>query len=221
MSNFYQLLNVLPTASTSEIQSAYAKVRAQLVSSSETDAGALAVQTQSLEEAYTTLSDPSRRAAYDRSLGATAPGVALVIASQPNVITLPQPVVPPQVQQPCPHCGGLNPVQATMCVHCNKQVARPCPTCAQIVILGQTVCPRCNTMMTEYAQQRFAEGLATDKQIQDRREESGVRVETLEIIHRSNAARGVVFWVIVFSACVGITTMTLLAFYYFARINMK
>ena len=99
MSNHYQLLNIQPTATTEEIQAAYYRKRADLLSqgdatpSSESDGKIEAVEAQlsALEAAYTTLMDANRRAIYDRELGIGTPSYGLAVGDhQPAAIAVPQ-----------------------------------------------------------------------------------------------------------------------------------
>ena len=67
--SFYELLGVPPTATPDEVRSAYRRLSRQL----HPDAGGNGALFQLLVRAYETLSDPTRRAEYDVSLGAAEP----------------------------------------------------------------------------------------------------------------------------------------------------
>lgn len=217
MTDYYQLLNLQPTATTSEIKTAYAHKRAKLSTSEAETEEQIAEQLSALDEAYAMLNDPNRRAAYDRSLHADSQAKALAIAEQPSAIVAPHAPPVPIVQQACPHCGALNPIQATMCSECGEQVSRPCPNCGQPVILGQTVCTRCDTFVPEYDKRRFAEAVSTEQRVQQERRASEARVAALEVVHRANARWGALFWLVVVALCIGLTVLAVFLSNYFAQ----
>ncbi len=221
MAELYKTLNLLPTARPEEIRAAHARERERLLADNATDREEIAEQLLAVDEAYATLSDPNRRAAYDRSLGIGSAGGALVLATQPTAVVAPQAPPAPIVQQACPQCGALNPIQATMCSECGKQVSRPCPTCGRPVVLGQTVCSRCNTFIPEYDQRRFAEGVAAEQRVQQVRIESDVRVQSLEATHRVQAVQGVIFWLVVLGLCIGLMALAGYVFYYFLNLRVS
>ncbi len=213
MTNYYQILNLQPTATTTEIKAAYNRERARFLSNDEIDSEEqVAVQLKAMEEAYATLVDPNQRTTYDRSLGPDISTRSLVVADQPTSIVLPETPSAPIVQQPCPHCGELNPTQATMCGKCGGQLSRPCSQCGQAVLLGQTVCVRCNTIVPEYDQRRFAEAVVTEKRTGEERGASEIRVETLETTHTVNRKSGIIFWLVVFGLCIGLTMIAILTY---------
>ena len=207
MADLYQTLNVPSTATTAEIQSAYHRERARIMADEPAGEAPTADRLATLDEAYATLTDATRRMAYDRSVGDNAIGTALVAASSPAAIVVPQTPAAPVLQQPCPHCGALNPLQATMCLQCGQQVSRPCPNCGQPVVLSQTVCARCNTFIPEYDQRRFGEAIKVEQQTQQVRQESEIRVEALEAGHQVRAQQGAIFWLIVTGLCIGVTVL--------------
>ena len=214
MENFYHTLEVLPTATTDEIKEAYSRLRAKLAASN-LEESELAPKISELDEAYAVLSDPNERANYDRSLGTTSPSSqsSLALLEQPPTILRPE-VSTPLVQRPCPYCGSLNPIQATMCKHCGQQITRPCSNCGHAVHLGQSVCPRCNTFLPEYDQRRLAQALIVEQKTQAERLESESKVQSLETGHRIRAAQGVVFWVIVGLGCIALTIIPILVYNY-------
>lgn len=213
--DLYRVLNLLPTATAEEIQAGYARERARTIAEIE-DPDEAARCLAALEEAYATLSDASRRAAYDQSHASKA-SEALIPVGQPASIVMPQAPATPIAQQPCPHCGALNPVQATMCGQCKRQISRPCPVCGQPVILGQVVCPRCNTFIPEYDQRRFAQGLATAQRVQNERAESDARAEVIGKAYQSAAKRGMVFWAILLLVLCIVTALAVAVFNYAAQ----
>src|SRR4051812_48240337 len=71
MRRYYQILGVPPTASQEEIRAAWKfSIKAfhpdKFASSSEHQRATAETRTRAINEAYATLSDPTRRAAYDR-----------------------------------------------------------------------------------------------------------------------------------------------------------
>lgn len=215
MTDLYRILNLLPAAATDEIRVGYDRERARIIAEAE-DPDDAAQQLAALDEAYATLSEPSRRAAYDRSRTLDDSGALLPIR-QPTPTMTSQVPAAPIVQQSCPHCGALNPVQATMCSQCGKQVSRPCPVCAQPVVLGQTVCTRCNTFIPEYDQRRFAEGLATTQRVQNERAESDAKAEVIGEAYQSTARRGAIFWTILLLILCIVAAVAIAVFKYAAQ----
>ncbi len=82
--NHYEVLGVARTASTAELRSAYRKVVRQV----HPDQGGNATRFHAVQAAWETLSDPERRAAYDRTLAPPAPPRAKV--SREKVWVVPQ-----------------------------------------------------------------------------------------------------------------------------------
>jgi ribosomal protein L40E len=207
MADHYQLLNVSPTASADQIQAAYHRERARLLASAAEDETRIAPALASLEQAFVVLSDAAQRAAYDQSRSQTGT-TALTVANIPSALqTSNQAPTRPIEQRVCPHCGSLNPAQATLCANCGKQISRRCPKCGNPVALVERVCGRCGTVIAEYDQNRFAQSVALEKQIQDERRVSEVRVSALEATHRANRRFGFIFWAIVFALLIGVCVL--------------
>lgn len=215
MTNYYELLQLQPAASTAEIQSAYHRQRASLLAADVED---LPQQLTMLDEAYAVLSEPGQRAAYDRSLSDEPSSRSLVLADQPAGILAPRPSSVPVVQRECWKCGKPNPIQATMCAFCGTQISRPCPQCGQIVALDQTVCPRCNTLLPEYDARRFAETVQIERTIQEERRFNEARVQTLEETHTANRISGTFFWVVVVFLCITLTFLSVFFLDVFERV---
>jgi hypothetical protein len=215
MTDLYRVLNLLPTATANEIQAAYARERAR-VNAEIQDPDEAARRRAALDEAYATLSDTSKRAAYDQSLSSNA-SEALIQAQPPAPSVAPQTPAIPIAQQPCPHCGALNPVQATLCIQCRKQISRPCPVCGRPVLLGQVICARCNTFIPEYDQRRFAEGLAMAERVQNERAESDARAEVIGKAYQTAAKQGVIFWAILLLVFCIVTALAVAVFNYAAQ----
>jgi ribosomal protein L40E len=214
MANYYELLNLQPIATVAEIKEAYLRERARLASESDDDKAQ--EQLKELDTAYAVLVDPNQRAAYDRTLNIGTQSQALVLTQAP----LPATVVTPQVpmpQQACPHCGALNPIKATICAECGKQISRPCPQCGQQVIMGQTVCSRCNTFLPEYDQQRFADAIATEQQVQEERREAQSRYDTMLVADHARINLGIIFWGVALFLCMALMLFAVVLMYNWAR----
>ena len=85
--NYYDLLDVHPSASAIEIRRAYRDLSKKYHPDTTTLATAIAtVKFQALNEAYAAISHPERRLAYDRSIGYSR---VVVVAPLPNFHTLP------------------------------------------------------------------------------------------------------------------------------------
>ncbi|HLB46597.1 MAG TPA: DnaJ domain-containing protein [Anaerolineales bacterium] len=213
MSDLYKSLSVLPTATPAEIQAAYVNQRKALEERARADDPQAAELLKALEEAYAILADPSRRMAYDQSRAdGTQAGALMVTTPAPPVLVAPAGPAP-ILQRACPHCSALNPAQAVTCGNCHQQISRPCPNCGQLNDLKQAVCSRCSTLIPEYDQRRFADGLTTGRQIKVEREEGEARVEGLETVHRTRAVQGVLFWAVVLVGCLGLPVIAVIVAY--------
>ncbi len=214
--DYYEHLGIPITATLEEIKSAYLHKRAEL-QSSEVDEPQRETQLQGLDKAYSVLIDAAQNTATHSPEPESSGGTVLALKKTGGDLTLSQ-IPQPKLQRPCPHCGALNPIQATMCLTCGQQMARPCPACGQLVLLTDPVCPRCDTVIPEYDRRRFAEAEIIQKQVTDERRTSSARVDALETIHRINARLGVVFWLIVIMLCVGLTLITAFLYNYFSQV---
>lgn len=213
--DYYEYLGISAAATLEEIKSAYLTKRAQL-QSAEMDDQPRAEQLRSLDKAYALLIETAQNAEASQVAPAATNSTALTLKETAGALSLPQPPQP-KPQRPCPHCGALNPVQATMCQGCGQQMARPCPACGQIISLIETVCPRCDAVIAEYDQRRFVEAEVVQKQVTDERRASRTRVDALEAIHRLNARLGILFWFIVVMLCMGLTLITTFLYNYFSQ----
>jgi hypothetical protein len=207
MDTLYDRLKITYAATPNEINEAYARERARIISENEEEEGAASKQLKELEEAYTTLVDPGQRAAYDRILGIGTRGSFLSTVANPQTILAPQAMSTAVLQAACPHCGTLNPVQAANCTQCGKQISRPCPSCGQRVLLTQPVCPRCNTHIDDYNRMRGMQAFATEQRIQQERDEADSQVNTLEKANWIRSAYGVAFILVFLLVCVGLVAL--------------
>ena len=207
MSDYYRLLGLERNATAEEISAAYARARARLRWDSAQDDAESAARSAALEEAYATLSDPVRRAAYDGVPGPGTQATGLVPVAQPSAPAIPESVSPLAAHQACPRCGALNPSQATLCAACGAQLARPCPHCGQRVTLSETVCPRCATVIAEYDQRRFGEALLAEQRILQERQEMQAKGEAADATYRAHRQLAVVFWLVAAVLCVGLVVL--------------
>jgi hypothetical protein len=214
MENLYQILGVLPTASAQEIKDAYVREREKSMQSGLAEEQA-APWLAELDKAFALLGDPGARAEYDRALTSlvkTETPTALTFVERPATILRPESSLP-QVEQRCPYCSAVNPLQASVCGTCGRQISNPCPNCGQPVILITSVCPRCNTFIPEYKERRTVQAEVVEKKTWSERRESEASVYALEEGHRNRAAQGIVFWMVVILACCGLSAIPFVVFY--------
>ena len=211
--NYYERLGLLPTATRDEIQTAYATLRSEWDERVKQGDASAPEHLRLLDEAYATLGEPSRRAAYDRSMRGPQAGSALAVQVQPQHVVVPEEPPVPMLQRACPHCGALNPVQLTRCRECGKQVTRPCPQCGRPVQLGQTICPRCSAAIVEYDERRFGEATKVHQEVDDARREGASRVRRLEARHAVGRRQAVIFWGAVLVACMALSAIAFVVAY--------
>ncbi len=77
--NYFELLDLHPSATAAEVESAYERAKAfygpdSMATSSLVDAAEARSLLERIEAAHQTLSDPERRRSYEAALGLTAPG---------------------------------------------------------------------------------------------------------------------------------------------------
>lgn len=215
MLSYYDILGVSPTATDAAISAAYAQARAAQQRQTDADPAHSAAMLQLLDTAYATLSDPDRRAAYDRSRDGNttmrlpqlaaeaaplarpaapqpiAPAQPAAFAPAPSVLSTPE--APPRT---CPHCGQHNPAQAGFCLVCCCQIANPCPVCGHQVTLNTLVCPHCGTIAAQYHTERFEQGQQTAQQLAQTRDESDTRARQQEVVYSAQVRATVVFWLV-------------------------
>ena len=140
MSDHHQVLNILPGASLDEIQQAYTRERSKLKDLAAAGDENANARLQALDEAYKALAAREQGVDEPASQATTpaeepGPETAALVAQSASSLALQTPPEP-VAQRACPHCGALNPVQATACSACNTQITHPCPQCGQPVELG-------------------------------------------------------------------------------------
>jgi len=89
-SNHYQVLGVSPTATTSDIRTAYRALARTLHPDTATGTAASTTTISQVNQAWNVLSDPVRRYEYDRTLGSQAGSTSKTNAAAPIVV----PIIP-------------------------------------------------------------------------------------------------------------------------------
>ncbi len=175
MSTYYEMLQIAPTATMTEIEAAYEMQYNQwrrLVTHHDPKIVNQANQTlQMLEQIRATLMDPTQRAIYDAQigLGGAAGGLADptalhrgVVSPQMTPLAPPPPLSSPSstaaVAQPTPSapvrailwacykCETENPTGTKFCLKCGTQLVRECPECKEDSSLVATgMCGICGT----------------------------------------------------------------------------
>ncbi len=206
MADYYQTLNIASNASQEQIQAAYYRERARLLAAAGDDESQITSVLQALEQAFTVLSDPAQRAAYDRGR-APNPNTALTLGNPMQALQPASGSARPIQVRPCPNCAMPNPIQATICAHCGTQISRPCPKCGNPVLGDERVCSRCGTVVAEYDQQRFMQAEARKNQIEAERMATDARVQKQEQVHGKNRVFGVTFYAFVLGLCLGVCAL--------------
>ena len=217
--NYYVRLGVLPTSTAQEIMTAYTQKRAEWAALAEQGDEQAPRQLRLLDDAYATLADPNRRAAYDRPLRGPDASNALILARKPASVVVPDTPAAPSLVQTCPHCGALNPIQLTFCQECGQQISRSCPQCGQPVRLDDAICSRCNAPVKEYDQRRFAQATQVEQQVEHVRRESESRNRVLEAFNAVLRRQAVIFWVAALVACVGLSAIAWFVAYLFGAFS--
>lgn len=166
MTNYYDFLQVQPTASQGEIETAletrYHQWR-KLVTHHDPQVANQATQALTvLEQARVTLLDPGKRTAYDTGIGLNS---VLGGLADPEAILQKLDaarVLPPSPKSPttqglvdvlkCPHCGNVsNPADARFCLSCRYPLTQICPNpeCKSELPLNYRNCPRCGRNIEE------------------------------------------------------------------------
>ena len=176
MANYYEMLKISPNASPQEISNAldtqYEQWR-RLVTHHDPNVVNQANQAlQLLEQIRATLTDPTKRAAYDEGIGLRSVGgladPTAILNMPSTVMTPPAPRPIPVPAQPglvapsspalwtCPKCSKENPPNTRFCFSCGTQLVRTCPECRQETSLVATgFCGNCGYIY-DVAAQRLA-----------------------------------------------------------------
>lgn len=168
MDDFYQLLQVEPTASSAEIEAAFERQYnywRRLVTHHQQEKAAQASENlRLLENARQVLLDPSQRNAYDARRGVVggledpSKRSSHPVANMPpgSAPTPPAPrPVPGAAASPsspshervdvwtCPHCRAINPPSSQFCKACGKQIGLPCANCGKMIEYAANFCAHC------------------------------------------------------------------------------
>ncbi|MGB3218562.1 MAG: zinc ribbon domain-containing protein [Anaerolineae bacterium] len=177
MTTYYEMLKIQPTASAVEVETAIEEQYNQwrrLVNHHDANVinqANMALST--LETIRATLTDPSRRSAYDAGigLGGTMGGLAdlsVILQSLGPTMTPPMPGFPKPTGTPpaatassslwtCPkpECRADNPPHTRYCFKCGTELVRQCPECSAITSLVATkMCGACGYNYDVAAQRR-------------------------------------------------------------------
>jgi hypothetical protein len=160
MPNYYEVLKVQPSASQTEIETAYEAQYNQwrrLVTHHDPDVVNQANQAlQALETIRTTLTDSTKRSIYDTAIGVSNAtggladpmaalqrgpvGGPMMTPPAPRTMTQPAPAAPSAATTlwVCPQCGSDNPAETFHCFRCGTQLVRQCPECSNMTSLVAT-----------------------------------------------------------------------------------
>jgi hypothetical protein len=169
MSNYYEFLKVQPTASQADIQTALDQMYNQsrrLVTHHDPQVVQVANQDLlKIEQARSTLLDPSKRADYDAMLSLstiggladlTAQPAPMQTAAPPMIRSATVPPVTPQISVPvndawaCPKCKTVNQIGTKFCKKCGTQLGRNCPKCSALVETNAEFCSDCGVNIRQY-----------------------------------------------------------------------
>lgn len=181
MSSYYETLNVAPTASSAEIETAYDTAYNQwrrLVTHHDPAMVNQANESlRMLEEIRTILLDPQKRASYDTTIGLqgmaggltdlqATPPTALPVMSPPRRPAMPIGGEKPQTLQRtdawvCPKCQTANGVGTRFCKGCGQSLGRDCPNCGKLTETAAPFCSSCGVNMAEAERTKAAVVQAT------------------------------------------------------------
>ncbi len=188
MMNYYEALKVQPTATVTEIEAAlelqYNQWRRLVTHHDPTVANQANQALQTLEQIRSTLTDSTRRVAYDASLtsGGTAGGLAdPAVADAPRTASF-APFAPPppkaSTSQPpasavqridawlCPKCQTANAIGTRFCKSCGQALSQDCPKCGQLIEAKIEFCPECGVNVAGYRRELQQQELEQQRQLQ-------------------------------------------------------
>lgn len=184
MPTYYEVLQLVPTASSAEIEAAcdaqYHHWR-RLVTHHDPSVVNQANQTlQLLETIRTTLTHPERRMAYDARLQAgrgvvgglgdpaavARPGVMVPPPPPPAPVAVTPP--PPALERVdawlCPKCQTANAPGNAYCKQCGHTIGIHCPKCSIIIEASAAFCSHCGVNVANAARQKELEAALTTQQ---------------------------------------------------------
>lgn len=162
VSNYYEMLGLATDANTADIHRAvdnrYNEMRQLATHPDATVVEEANRNLRLLEQMRATLTDASRRAAYDAGIGV---GGAGGLADPAAILRKATPPPPPRLTTPtqagapadlwdCPNCSTPNPEWTPFCLKCRTPLLRQCPECGQMKSLVKTVaCGNCGFSFDE------------------------------------------------------------------------
>lgn len=204
MPTYYEILQIPPTATVSEIETACEKQYnhwRRLVTHHDPNMVNKANQAlQWLEKMRATLTDPAKREEYDASIGLRGPVGGLADPQARPRVAVPTPPPPrprPGIQSPlapavtkrvdvwiCPKCQTPNAISTRFCRQCGHTLGRECPSCSSLIEAVASHCTHCGANVEQLIQQREWEE-ETQRRQQQQREVEAARAAQLE--HRRSA----------------------------------
>ncbi len=197
MATYYDVLQVTPTATLAEIETAYEAQYnrwRRLVTHHDPDMVNRANQAlQVLERLRVTLVDPAKRAAYDESIGLQGlVGGLAVLQARPQTTRPapppPRPRVEPQTPHNlgagpsvnawvCPRCQTANAIHTRFCKQCGHKLGHECPQCGDLIEVAAQHCTRCGVDVERFVQQQQWEAEAQRRQQLQAEQEATKRAE--------------------------------------------
>lgn len=205
MTNYYEILNVSPTASTSDIEQAldaqYNQVRRLITHHDPNIVNQANRDLQVLEKIRSILTDVGKRSAYDAAILPQFGGLVdpQIQPSSPNsqpslFVGSPQPAVSASPSQPvgpipsqrgwtCPKCQSINAVNSQFCKSCGETLAAPCPACKHLAERNAEFCTNCGVNIL-----RAAEKNKLDAQLIRARVELEVTTKNVPVLDKNVTA---------------------------------
>jgi hypothetical protein len=164
MANYYEFLNILPTAIKNEIESAidqkYNNWRSLINHHDPVIVEQANQNLRLLEQVRRTLSDITSRLAYDAELGfdGGVSGLADPDATMRANSSIPMTFTqnPPQKESVriidawvCGKCKTSNQIGIKFCSNCGEQLGVNCPTCGQLTKISNIFCTGCGINLEE------------------------------------------------------------------------
>jgi hypothetical protein len=163
MSNFYDFLQVYPSATDVEIENAidamYNESRRKVTHHDPQVVHRANQNLLLIEQARTTLLDPVKRVNYDASLSPGKVGGLADETAKPASTSMTFPhkgSQPSQQLNPntdmwlCSKCHSINPVGTRFCEKCGNQLGKDCPKCRNLLEASTHFCSSCGVNVGEY-----------------------------------------------------------------------
>lgn len=169
VASYYEVLQVLPTATGAEIEAAYEQQYnhwRRLVTHHDPAMVEQANQAlRALEKVRATLTDPAKREVYDAGLGLRGPvgglaDPAAALSATPRFTPPPaRPTQPTAESKPldawlCPQCGAISLMGTRFCKGCGHSIGRDCPQCSQLIEATAQFCAHCGADVQKVESQR-------------------------------------------------------------------